>query len=461
MAVRGNIVLGDRVVKGGAVLIDGGRIAAVADGGGWKAETTVGGGDMLVLPGIIDSHVHSLSFPGEGFSHSTRSAAAGGVTTIVDMPVDAPAGIADAEALARKIALVETEAFVDVALLGSVKNETVGNVPGLAAAGACGFKLSLFDTDADRFPRVRDDRLLEAFAAVAKTGLTAGVHAENDEVIKGLIEKFKREGRCAPGDHAGTRPVVSETESVLKALEFAWATGVRLHLYHLSCGRSVDLAEYYRGQGVAVSAETCAHYLVFSEKDVDRLGARLKINPPVRAAREKEALWAKVASGRIDCVSSDHAPWPAEAKSRASIFDNASGCPGVETLFPLVYSEGVAARRISLADLVRVLCENPARLFGLYPKKGALLPGSDADLVVFDPGARWTVRGEDLHSSAAWTPYEGMELKGRVEATVVRGQVVYSKGAVADGGRCGRFVRPSGAEAFGGRRTPGAKRRKI
>ncbi len=391
MAVRGDIVLGDRVVTNGTLLIDSGRISAVAATFEGRADTVIDAGGRLILPGVIDSHVHSLSFPGEGFFHSTRSAAGGGVTTILDMPVDMPAGIADPEALARKIRLVEQESFIDVALLGSVKNETIGNIPLLKEGGVCGFKLSLFDTDPGRFPRVADGRLVEAFGAISRTGLTAGVHAENDEIIKYLIDLYTAQGKTYPRAHGETRPPVSETESVLKALEFAWATGVRLHLYHVSLSRSIDLANYYRSQGVRVSAETCPHYLIFSEEEMDRLGGRLRINPPVRQKAERELLWRKIRAGEIECVSSDHAPWPADRKECPSIFGCASGCPGVETLLPLVYSEGVAKGRISLAALTRVVAENPARLFGLYPKKGSLLPGSDADLVIFDPDKRWTI----------------------------------------------------------------------
>jgi allantoinase len=358
------------------------------------------------------------------------------------MPLDAPTGIATAEALRKKIALVEAESFVDVALLGSVKNDTIDHIPGLREAGACGFKLSLFDTDPVRFPRVHDGRLLEAFSAIRETGLTAGVHAENDEIIKGLIEKYIHEGMTHPRAHCETRPEVSETESVLKGLEFARATGVRLHLYHLSCSRSIDLARYYRGEGCAVTIETCPHYLVFSEEDMDRLGGRLRINPPMRTKTEPERLWHRLQAGEIDCVSSDHAPWPVERKDQPSIFDNASGAPGVETLLPILFSEGVARKRISMATLTRVLAENQAKVFGLYPRKGVLAPGSDADIVILDPEEKWVVRPERMHSASGWTPYEGMEITGKVEATIVRGRVVFRDEEVIGEKGYGTFIRP-------------------
>jgi allantoinase len=221
---------------------------------------------------------------------------------------------------------------------------------------------------------------------------------------------------------------------------------VRLHLYHLSCARSVDLAQMYRRQGVSVTTETCPHYLIFSEENMDSLGARIRINPPVRTKADKSMLWQKIRSGEIDCVSSDHAPWPIERKNKESIFDNASGCPGVETLLPLMYSEGVTGGHISLSALARVVSETPARTFGLFPGKGALLPGSDADLVILDPEKRWTVRSEEMNSSAGWTPYEGMEVKGKVETTVVRGEIVFSQGELLGKKGSGRFVKPVNAQ---------------
>lgn len=447
LAITGDIIFGGHIVRGGTLLVEGEKVAGIIDHVGNDADRTrakkvVDARGKWVLPGAIDSHVHSLSFPGEGFFNSTRSGLAGGVTTLIDMPVDAPKGIAEPEALAQKISLVETESLIDVALLGSVKNETIDQIPRLAEGGVCGFKLSLFDTDPDRFPRVRDGQLLEAFSAIAQTGLRAGVHAENDEIIKYLIEKYIRQGKTYSRAHCETRPVVSETESVLKALEFAWATGVRLHLYHVSHTRSLQLAQIYRGQGTVVTSETCPHYLIFSEEDMEKFGAWIRINPPVRKRPEADLLWRMISAGAIDCVSSDHAPWPADKKNKPVIFDNASGCPGVETLLPLMFSEGVAKGRISITALAKVISENPARIFGLFPKKGILLPGSDADIVILDPASTWTLRADELHAAAGWTPYEGMEITGKIETTIIRGRIVFDRGEIQAKRGYGKFVRP-------------------
>jgi allantoinase len=192
-----------------------------------------------------------------------------------------------------------------------------------------------------------------------------------------------------------------------------------------------------------VSVETCPHYLVFTEDDMDRLGARIRINPPMRSQENVRGLWAYLEQGLIDCVSSDHAPWPLARKSEASIFDNACGAPGVETLLPIMFTESVVKRRFSIVRLVQLLSVNPARIFGLHPRKGKLCKGADADMVILDPHKKWVVRGEKSHTSAEWTPYEDFEITGFVEATVVRGRIVAKEGEVVGEADYGRFVRPS------------------
>jgi allantoinase len=327
--------------------------------------------------------------------------------------------------------------------LGSVKNNSLGQIQALKESGACGFKLSLFDTDPERFPRITDGNLLEAFSIIARTSLSAGIHAENDEIIKQLIQKSIKEKRTYPLAHCETRPEVSETESVLRGLEIARAAGVRLHLYHLSCSRSIDLAMNYRREGCSVTLETCPHYLVFSEEDMDRLGGKLRINPPVRKKDETKRLWIKLREDAINCVGSDHAPWPLQKKNKPSIFDNSCGAPGVETLLPVMFSEGVAKNRITLVSLIKILAANPAKIFGLSPRKGTLAPGSDADIVIFDPKEKWTIKAEEMHTKAGWTLYEGMQITGRVKTTIVRGQIVFNNNKITGKKGHGVFIKSS------------------
>jgi allantoinase len=236
---------------------------------------------------------------------------------------------------------------------------------------------------------------------------------------------------------------VSETSSVALAMELALQAEAQLHIYHASLPRSFSLVAAYRAQGLRATAETCPHYLLLQEADMDHLGGFGKINPPLRSADAVAGLWQLVEQGAVDMVSSDHAPWPRDRKdNREDIFANASGTPGVETLLPLVYSAGVASGRLPISDLVRMLSETPARTFNLFPRKGHIAPGADADLVVIDPNASWTLRGSELQSSAGWTPYEGRAMNGRIQKTIVRGRVVYDGEQITAEPGDGELIRP-------------------
>ncbi len=439
--IVGDAVWDDRVLAGAAVGVRDGRIAGwYAAGGAPPARETVKAAGLLILPGCIDVHVHVASTPFEGFPAATAAAAAGGITTIVDMPFDAPAGISTVAQLAAKRDRLREEARVDCALLAAMKKETLDQIPGLAAAGACGYKLSLFDTDPVRFPLVPDPHLLEAFRRIARTGLHAGVHAENDAIVQETIRQFRAAGRAAPRDHALSRPPIAEIEATLRACEFARETGVRLHVHHVTHPRCIEIAARYRREGARITTETCPHYLLLSLEDMDRLKAHAKINPPLRERADVEALWAELAAARIDLVASDHAPWPEASKDKPDIFENASGCPGLQTMVPLLYSEGVARGRITLARFVQVLSRNPARIFDLPAAKGSLRPGADADLVLFDPKKRWMIREDRMLSNAKWTPFAGMAIQGEVVATMVRGTFAYREGEVLAKPGDGRFV---------------------
>jgi allantoinase len=441
LLIVGDAVWEGQVHPGAGIGVREGRIA------GWfeaeyapPARERVDAKGLLILPGFIDAHVHCASTPFEGVPAASAAAAAGGITTVVDMPFDAPAGVSTVEQFAAKMTRIKEQTRVDCAMLAAVKKETLGEIAGLAAAGACGYKMSLYDTDPERFPIVPDSFLLEAFRRVAQTGLHAGVHAENDQIVQETIRQFRGAGRVAPRDHCLSRPPISEIEATLRACEFARETGVRLHIHHVSLPRCIELVQRYRLEGIRVTAETCPHYLLLTIDDMERLKAKAKINPPLRERADVEGLWADLAAGRIDFVASDHAPWPPESKTKSDIFDNGSGAPGVQTMAPLLYSEGVAKGRISLGRFVEVLSKNVARTFNLPKNKGELLPGADADLVLFDPKKRWVVRDDLMLSNARWSPFEGMAVQGAVISTLVRGTFVYRDGQLLAKPGEGRFV---------------------
>jgi allantoinase len=443
LLVYGNLVLPDQVLYDSVVGIKDGIIVSVdlKDIDSITADKVIHAKGSFVLPGAVDAHVHCYSSLDEGFTTASTSAAAGGVTTIIEMPYDATGMISTLELFEQKRIQLEQQSLVDMAMLVTIhKQDGYEDIRQLAEAGACGFKVSMFNTDSFRFPRIDDGQLLDSFAVIAETGCPVGVHAENDEIVRRYIDKYRTEG-SDPRAHGWSRPKVSESVAALTVMELAYETGVKLHLYHCTYPRIFQLADYFRSLGANITAETCTHYLTLSEEDMPRLGAKGKINPPLRSKTDVDGLWDLAAKGALDMITSDHAPWRMERKSDHDIFNNSSGAPGVEHLLPIMYSEGVAKGRLSLTEMVRLLSQRPADVFGLGHRKGRLAVGYDADLAIIDPSVAWTMDERELHSSAGWSAYNGMKMQGKLTHTLVRGSVVYEAGVVVGQHGYGQFVR--------------------
>ena len=413
---RGALVLPGRAPRGPCATIADGRISARrARPPGAHGDGALDFGEALVLPGAVDVHVHTRSAPEEGIEACTRAAAAGGVTTIVDMPYDAQGPVQTPEAFAAKVADVEREAHVDVALWATVPPRgPIEHVAELVEAGAAAFKLSTFETHPERFPRIPDGQLLAAFAAIAAAGGMAGVHAENDEIVRAGIDAERAAGNGGdPLAHARSRPPVAEHEAIARCLELARATGVRLHVCHVSTPRGVELVAAARADGVDVSAESCPHYLLLDESELARRGGEAKINPPLRARMS----WR---CDGLDLVSSDHVGWPAERKRGEDIFALASGCPGVELIVPLDPRRVRTARR-SCACCAR---RRPAASGCGRARAASCLAPTPTSLVL-DPDAEWEVDPAALVTPAGWSPYRGRRLRGRVIAAFSRGVQVW------------------------------------
>lgn len=443
LLIKGDLVLENGIARNCLVGIKNGIIVGLYSAGEKiAAQEFMDFKGLLVFPGVIDAHVHSYSIPGiEGFKYATKAAAAGGVTTIIEMPYDAGNPIINPEAFQKKVKLVEQEAFIDVALLATLKKDgSKEMIKPLLELGACGFKLSLFETDAERFPRIPDGVLWEILPILGAAGITVGFHAEDDELIFYLIDKFQKSGDIIPAAHCATRPPASETIAVLKLLELAYWIKFPLHIYHVSEPRSGQLIQFFRQQGVDVTWETCPHYLLLNEADMPVLGGKGKINPPLRDKQAVGEMWELLKNGEVDIISSDHAPWPLMRKQDANIFANASGAPGVETLLPLMFSEGVNKRGLSPVHLAQVLATKPARRFGLYPRKGHIALGADADFTIIDPNCIWKIIEEEMHSSAKWSPFAGLNIQGRVVRTILRGKVVYDGKEVVVNPGFGQFI---------------------
>lgn len=443
LVLSGRVVLCAREIEAGFVAVRGGKVALIGEGVAPAARERHDLGAALILPGAVDAQVHALSQKGaEGFAAATAAAAAGGVTTIVDMPYDEGNLVCSAAAVAQKAAEAEAEARVDVALYGTIApGEGPARIAEQAEAGVCGFKFSTFGTDPKRFPRIPPALLMACFAEVAKTGLAAGVHNEDDAFVRDAIAAVEAAGITDWRAHGLSRPPMTEILALLQIYETGAATGCPAHVVHCSLGRGYDIARRYREEGHAATIEACIHYLTLDEEnDVARLGGKAKINPPIRPRSEVETLWRHVAAGNVSMVSTDHVSWSEDRKTNPEMLKNASGVPGLEVMVPL-FVKGALARGIPLTWAARLMAENPARHFRLDHAKGGIQVGRDADLCVLEPVARIYDAKASRYSVAGWSPYHGMELPWTVAGTWLRGQQVFDGAEVAAPGT-GQFVRP-------------------
>ncbi|EPE99999.1 dihydroorotase [Rhizobium grahamii] len=452
LVLQGTVVLPERILEAGYVAVRDGKIAEVGLGVPPAACERHLLGKALILPGAIDAQVHSLSQKDqEDFIWSTRSAAAGGVTTIVDMPYDEGNLVCSAEAVKKKIAHAGPQARVDFALYGTVDpEEGAERVAEMVDAGVAAFKFSTFGTDPKRFPRIPPALLDECFAAIAPTGLTAGVHNEDDEAVRAYMERVKASGITDWRAHGLSRPPITELLAMHTIFETGANTGCPSHVVHCSLGRGYDIARAYRRDGFEATVECCIHYLTLDEEnDVKRLGGKAKINPPIRPRAEVEGLWRRVAEGNVWLVSTDHVSWSENRKTNPEMLANASGVPGLEVMVPL-FIKGAAERGIPLTWAAKLMAENPAKHFRLDHIKGALTPGKDADIVVLEPRETVYDAAASGNNVVGWSPYNGIRLPWTVSATYLRGKKITDGATVLAEPGTGHFVRPLPRQVIAG-----------
>jgi allantoinase len=437
LLLTGRLVLPGGVLQDGWLGVAGGRIACLGDGRAAAPEARLRADypGAYLMPGAIDGQTHAGSQHGfEGIGPTTAAAARGGVTTIVDMPYDAPDPIADAELLARKIEAVGRLAHTHVALYGTVAPEPdPAAIRALVEGGVCAFKISSFEAHPHRFPRIGSGAMSVLFEALAGTGLPVGLHNEDEDLIRATEARMRAAGRTAPADHSPSRPPAAELAATASFLQLAAGLGGHAHIVHISLAEGFDLVAAARARGARATAEMCLHYLVFDAgEDIPRLGARMKVNPPIREG-QREALWDVLNEGGAAFVSSDHSAWSLERKSAANIFDVSAGMPGLEVLLPGFFTE--ALRRRGSADAAASLCarmlaEGPAAFFGLAGK-GRLAPGADADIAVL-------AVEDTVYDAAAdpdgpgWSAYHGMTFAARPRATYVAGTLAFDGASVTE-----------------------------
>lgn len=444
LLVRDGLVVTPRGSFRASIGIEDGVIVAIGSSSTMpKAERTIDASGLLVFPGIIDEHVHFRE-PGlewkEDFRTGSMAAAAGGVTTVLEMPNTDPPTV-DAEGFRAKLEAASRKSLVDFGLYAGVLPGRVEALRELAELGAVGVKVYMSETTGIREP-VDDLDLIRAMRLASSLGLRVGVHAEDGRMISRLREELRATGQREPLLHVRARPVEGEVLAVARALLAARITGCGLHVFHLSSADALSVIRALRPLGIDVTVETCPHYLLLDgEEALRRLGNVAKVNPPVRGRADAEALWEALSSGEVDAIGSDHAPHLPQEKAVEDVWSAPSGFPGVETTLPLMLTE-VHRGRLSYERLAALLSENPARIWGLYPRKGAISVGSDGDLTLVDPDVEWVIRSDRLHSKSRVTPFEGFRVRGRPVYTVVRGEVVMDRGEVLEDARKGRLVRP-------------------
>lgn len=392
-------------------------------------------GERAVLPGLVDTHVH-VNEPGrtewEGFESATRAAAAGGITTLVDMPLNAVPATTTAAALAAKVQAARGQVRVDVGFWGGVIPGNGAELGPLVEAGALGFKCFVVDSGVPEFPAASYDDIAAVLPGLKRLGLPLLVHAEDPEVIARNAAAFER---GLPTDHAtwlATRPPEAEVVAVTRLLELASGPRARLHIVHVAAAAVLPLLADARRRGVPVSAETCPHYLTFSAEEVPWGGTAFKCAPPLREAEHREALWQGLADGTLDLIASDHSPSPPAGKHlEDGRFDAAwGGIASLQLSLPVTWTEA-SRRGFGLVDLARWMAEAPARLAGLAGRKGVLAVGADADVTVVDTEATFNVDPRRLYHRHAVTPYAGRTLRGVVTTTFLAGRAVFLDGQLA------------------------------
>ncbi|MCD2173589.1 dihydroorotase [Rhizobium sp. C4] len=442
LVIRGTAVLPDGPLEDAWIGITAGKISAIGTGDAPQAAAVHDCGEDLILPGVIDGQTHACSYGGlPGIRSTTRSAIAGGVTTIVDMPYDNPAPLNDTARLADKVSAIEEHAHSHVALYGTIMpGQSTDAIASLIDGGVVAFKISTFESSPTRFPRIGSDQIFDIFHALADTPVPLGVHNEDQEIVRAYIAAARASGQNGIEAHSASRPPAAELAATALFLELGAAAGAHAHIVHLTTARGFQLVDNYLTDGFRATGELCVHYLWFDpDRDGAALGARMKVNPPIRPG-QIDALWDEILSGRVAFVSSDHSSWPIDNKLTDSIFDAGAGVPGLETLLPAFWT-AAEERGLDAASLtVDMLCERPAKFFGLWPHKGAIRVGADADLAIVSRTAQ-TWDAQNAHDALQWSPFDGRRFTITVERTYLSGHLAFDGRTVLNKPGDGRYVR--------------------
>ncbi len=419
-----------------------------------SAKETVDAAGLLVLPGAIDIHFHARTpaYTERGdFYTETRAAAAGGVTTIFEMPISKP-GCATPQTFRNRRRLATEQCIVDFTLFGAPGTLNRADVLEMTKEGAIAFKIFMHRAPLGREDEfigiclTEDEQLYQSLALVKETGRRLVVHCESDSLLEMGLAQMQQAGRTDLKAHMDSRPPVVEALAVARLLTMAEALAAPVHVAHVSCAHALQVIRRFQRDGLDVTAETCPHYLFFDENDYLRLGPYAKINPPIRTVADQQALWMGIADGSLSIVTTDHSTYLVKEKERgwAGVWLSPSGTPGVQAMLPLLMTAALRDKRLSVQDVVRLISAEPARLFGLSPRKGVLQPGGDADICLYDPREKAILSYNLMWSQARDVDklYLDIETQGKVVSTFVRGKKIFDQGYILVSAGQGQFIAP-------------------
>ena len=447
-AITGGTVVTANERFAGTVAIEDGQIAAVLDPSqSVTADRTIDASGKHIVPGGVDPHVHMMD-PGdterEDFPTGTGAAAAGGITTVGEHHRTDPT-VLTADILTDKREYLADRARVDYGLLAGGHPDNVDEIADLEAEGTLAYKS--FTCDVHGVPALQSADMHRLYEEIERVGGISMVHPEDELMLNANEARIREEGRTDGSIVPEWRSKEAEQVAVSTTLQIAKQTGVPFWFAHLSHPELIDQVNRYKQQGVEVYAESCPHYFYLTREDVVEDAPYTMFTPPAREESDRRELWTRLDAGEIDMINADHAPSTKEQKAQGedNVFEAPFGIPGVETVLPLLLN-GVADDKVSLERVVEVFATNPAKILDLYPRKGSLQVGADADLVIVDLSEEYTLRDEDVVAKCGWTPLDGLTITGDVETTLVRGEPVYREGDVVGEPGYGEFVRRGDGE---------------
>lgn len=442
---NGKIINADKSFEGN-IYIKGGTIANITkpDIEVMESKRIINVQRKYIMPGFIDPHTH-LNDPGltesEDFYTGTCSAAAGGITTVLEHPLTFPLP-SNCVNLENKKKIAESKAVVDFCLWGALTPNNYNEIDEMIDIGVIAFKA--FMPYSVEIPQVNDGELLKHMKNLADKDILIGIHCENDSIVNKSTEEMIKQKKIKPINYSEGRPEIAEIEAVSRVAILAEESKAKVHVVHCSTSKSIDIISQYKRKGVNISVETCPHYLKLCKTDVEALGVYGICNPPLRKKENVEELKNQIVDGCIDFVGSDHATYTFEEKEagKNNVFDTPAGLTGIQTCFPILFDETVNKKDLRLEEFVKLSSTNVAKRFNIYPQKGAIEVGADADFVIFDSEKLWKVEEDILFYKMKWSPYMNETIKGKVDMTIVRGRVVFENNNIYVKPGYGKFLRP-------------------